>query len=59
MAESNSTIPVSTWQPDLFRPTCAESLAVQGELFAKPETPPRAPRLDAQGQTHLLAGMIA
>src|SRR5262245_15065927 len=38
-AEGEAPAPAPTYQPDLFRPMCAENLAIQGELFGKPEAP--------------------
>jgi hypothetical protein len=47
--------PAPTWQRDLFRPMCAESLAEQGELFPGflGPAPTRPRQLDPPGQGRL------
>jgi hypothetical protein len=48
--------PPPTWQPDLFRPMCARSIAEQRELFPalqEPERKPPAPAPDAARQGRL------
>jgi hypothetical protein len=48
---SDTDVPMPTWQPDLFLPMCAQSLAEQGDLFpgfqdapaSKPSEPEELP----------------